>query len=158
MTLQPESLASQAVLAEFLRARIRPEDGQIGLFALGALSYYMPDYKFADFLGKADSVIAAEPPKWGAIGHNKWDYPYTLSHRNVSVIPSNLMDPKAAALALQKHEDFGFVAAFQLDPYLHAHYTFMSAQQIGAPGSIGLLVRNDLVSRFEGRASPTAGR
>lgn len=148
-TPEVQPYANQVVLAEYLRSRVKPEDGQIGLFALGALSYYLPEYKVADFLGKADKMIAHEPVHWGPIGHNKWDFVHTLRDRNVSVIPFTMRGNQEARQAVAKHEDFSFADAFQLDPYLFAHYTYRSSEQLHTPGTEGLFIRNDLLSRFD---------
>lgn len=136
------------IIAEYIRRHVTPEDGQIGLFALGGLSYYLPEYLGADFLGKADPVIANEPVKWGPIGHNKWDIPYTLQTRHVSVIPFVPEPESQARHDLAVHTDFGFVPAFQLDDYLRRHYTYRSPQELGSPGIVGLYIRNDLLDRF----------
>ncbi len=140
--------APWAVQESFIREHLSPADGEIGLFVLGSLSYYMPEYRFADFLGKADSHIANEPLKWGPIGHNKWDIPYTLQARHVSVVPFEPLSTAEAQQRLRNHGDYAFFPAFQLDPYMNAHYTFRNAKQLGSPGPLGLYVRNDLLDRF----------
>ncbi len=144
----PDDADVQAVLAGYLQKRITPEDGQVGLFVLGSLSYYLPEYRMADFLGKADTVIANEPAKWGPVGHNKWDIPYTLQARHVSVIPFHKLPEDTARHMLAAHADYGFEPSLQFDPYLNSHYTYRTAKQLGSPGTLGLYIRNDLLSRF----------
>ncbi len=147
--VQMPTLATQeASMASYLRRYIQPADGQIGLFTLGALAYYLPEYTVADFLGKADSEIAHEPVKWGTVGHNKWDIEHTLRDRHVSVVPFSPLPDEEARLILQTRRDFAFSAALQLSPYTAAHYTYRTWQQLGLLGNEGLLIRNDLLPRF----------
>ena len=138
----------QAILASYVRAHVTPDDGQIGLFVLGSLGYYLPEYRMADFLGKADPVIANEPVKWGLIGHNKWDIPYTLQARHVSVVPFTPVPEDEARRVLASHADWAFNAAFQTDDYVRQHYTYRTSAQLGSPGTLGLYIRNDLLGRF----------
>jgi len=139
---------AQIALTACIREHIRPSDGEVGLFWLGALGYYLPDYRIADFLGKADSVIAHEPVKWGPPGHSKWDIDYTVSERNVSVIPLLPESDDEARKVIRERKDFGFWASIVLSDYVRSHYTYLSPERLGCDSSWGLLVRNDLVSRF----------
>jgi hypothetical protein len=143
-----EGPATWMALVDVIRARVAPADGEIGMFYLGSVSYYLPEYRIADFLGKADAVIAHEPVKWGVIGHNKWDFVHTLRDRNVSVVPYIPGPLETVRKIADSHAGpaSGGVA-FQLDPYLRDHYTFLTPAQLDAPGDAGLYVRNDLVAK-----------
>jgi hypothetical protein len=146
VSLMPDPPREEAALSEYIQSHFTPADGQVGLFYLGALGYYLPNYHIADFLGKADAVIAHEPVKWGPVGHNKWDIHHTLEARHVAVIPYTLIPVSSAEDALRRKQNFAFIPALELDPYLRAHYTYFSPERLGL-GYSGLLVRNDLVNR-----------
>ena len=61
----------QLVISKYIRNKFIPSDGAIGLFYLGTVSFYLPNFEVADFLGKANEDIAKTPVKWGPPGHNK---------------------------------------------------------------------------------------
>jgi hypothetical protein len=149
--LKEDAQAAQASMVEFLQKNLSPEDGQIGLCWLGTLSYYMPQYKFADFLGKADSHIAHEDPKWGPVGHNKWDIEYSLVAHHISAIPiePSEADYDSAVQVMHSKRPFGFWAAIVTDPYTRTHYTYLSPNELNIPSTWGLLVRNDLIPRLQ---------
>ena len=52
--------AKQHVLAQWVNRNLQPADGSIGLF-FGGVSYDLPDFEIADFLGKGDELIASLP-------------------------------------------------------------------------------------------------
>lgn len=139
----------QIKLVPTIQEHIRPEDGSIGLFWLGALSYYLPGYSATDFLGKADPVIAHEPVKWGPVGHNKWDIDFSLRNRNIAVIPFALIPEAVAHQNLLNHAPLSGSSDLELNPYLKQHYVWLSPEQLGVRGQWGLYVRNDLASRFQ---------
>jgi hypothetical protein len=149
--LKEDAQAAQASMVDFLQKNLSPEDGQIGLCWLGTLSYYMPQYKFADFLGKADSHIAHEEPKWGPVGHNKWDIEYSLTTHHISAIPIEPAEAEydSAVQAMHSKRPFGFWAAIVADPYTRTHYTYLSPNELKIPSTWGLLVRNDLIPRLQ---------
>jgi len=66
--------------------RLEPSDGSIGMHYLG-ISYHIPEFHVVDFLGKAEPNIASMQPKYGGIGHNKWDYQYAFERYNIAVVP-----------------------------------------------------------------------
>jgi hypothetical protein len=78
--------AEHYVLVDWIRRNLTPEDGAIGYFYLG-VSYHLPEFEAADFLGKADEMIALRPPsRPGVPGHNKWDIDGTLRKWDPQVI------------------------------------------------------------------------
>lgn len=79
-------MASLMQIAQILREVVRPHEGSVGLHHLG-IGYHLPEHHIVDFLGKADPVIAQMPAKGGRIGHNKWDYGYSLSSYDVLAAP-----------------------------------------------------------------------
>ena len=74
--------AQQLAVADFIMKRLSPTDGAVGVFYLGAVSFALPEFEIADFLGKADEQIAQLNPKWGPPGHNKWNIELTLRKSN----------------------------------------------------------------------------
>lgn len=66
-------LANIYPLAQWINSNLDPEQGPLGWFYLG-MSYHLPNFDVADFLGKADEVIARMKPINQVIGHNKYDF------------------------------------------------------------------------------------
>jgi hypothetical protein len=76
-------------LAEFARGQMAVKetiddlalaDGRtVAIFAAGTVPYFEPRLRFHDLLGKSDRHIANSRVKWGAVGHNKWDFDYSLN-------------------------------------------------------------------------------
>lgn len=141
-------IGAQLSMIPLIRQTLTPADGQIGLFFLGSLSYYLPEYKFADFLGKADPVVAEGPIKWGPIAHNKWDIEYTLTARKVSAVPLEPITRGQAEEIVAQRRAYGAAAALVLHPLTQARYRYIPGQALGLEQDMGLLVRNDLVGRF----------
>jgi hypothetical protein len=54
-----------------------PEKTNIAVFEAG-INFFLPEYQFHDLLGKNDKTIAFSQAKFGLVGHNKWDYNYSL--------------------------------------------------------------------------------
>lgn len=148
MSAGADDYSDQAILADCLRSHLSPADGDIGIFTLGSLPYYLDEYSFADFLGKADAVVAHGPAHWGPTGHNKWDIRHTLQDRHVSVVPFEMLPDELAQKMVRNHMPATVPAVLQLDPYMLANYTYRSPVQLKLPGPYGLLVRNDLVRKF----------
>jgi len=76
-SLYTSPTAQQFVISKWIEKNLDPKDGAIGFYYLG-VSYHLPTFEIADFLGKADEVIAISSVKWGPPGHNKWDTEKTL--------------------------------------------------------------------------------
>lgn len=141
-------IGAQLAMIPLIRQTLAPADGQIGLFFLGSLSYYLPEYKFADFLGKADPVVAEGAIKWGPIAHNKWDIEHTLTAHKVAVVPLEPITRAEAEEIVAQRRAYGAAAALVLHPLTQSRYRYISAQMLGLEQDMGLLVRGDLVGRF----------
>jgi hypothetical protein len=78
----------QYLIAEALRERLTPQDGEIAVVWAGSLPYFMPEYRFLDMLGKTDRHIARTQAHPGFyVGHNKWDLEYTfVTHTPPAVV------------------------------------------------------------------------
>lgn len=147
--------AQQYRLAQWIEAHLQPSEGPIGMFYLG-ISYHMPRFEAADFLGKADEMIATSPVKWGPPGHNKWDIERTLSKwRPQAIIPTEQSDPhmpklvSAARQALSAHRDYGFAPALLLSEQVSRDfaYCYLTVSQDTASDQWGFFLRKDLVAR-----------
>lgn len=141
-------IGAQLAMIPVIREAMTPADGQIGLFFLGTLSYYLPEYQFADFLGKADRVVAESSVKWGPTAHNKWDIEHTLTARRVSIVPLEPITRAEAEQIVAEHRAYAAAAALVLHPLAQSGYRYIPAQALGLEHDMGLLVRNDLLSRF----------
>lgn len=103
-------------------------DGKlIGVIWAGILPYFMPNQKFHDMLGYSDKYIAHTESKWGAPGHCKWDFDYSLDKvkpdllitRAFSMTP---MVDTAMAHYWNKEADFSFNAALWFHPSFISFY------------------------------------
>lgn len=144
-----ERVGNYLSLIPIIRSRLSPEDGRIGLFFLGSLSYYLPEYRITDFYGKADPVIAKTPVKWGPLAHNKWDIEVSIGGRQVMVIPIGRPDPERARIELAQRSGFGGARLeLVLHPIIQNEYVYISPEELGLRSG-GFLVRNDLVGRLQ---------
>jgi hypothetical protein len=156
--LPVRQIGAHLALIPVIRQSVTPSDGQIGLFFLGTLSYYLPEYQFADFLGKADPVVAQSPAKWGPIAHNKWDIEHTLTMRRVSVVPLEPMTQRQAEDIVNQRRDYAGEASLVLHPLTQAGYRYVPASALGLEQGMGLLVREDLVARVRAAALASGTR
>ena len=62
---------------ESLKKSDLPPNTTIAVYEAG-INFFLPQYKFHDLLGKNDRHIALSEAKPGLVGHNKWDYEYSL--------------------------------------------------------------------------------
>jgi hypothetical protein len=138
--------AQQLVLSRYIKANLTPSDGAVGVFWLGTVSFALPEYEIADFLGKADEQIAQLRPKWGPPGHNKWDIEHTLRKWNPAVIVSPVPLPFAEARErLAAHRFYAFFDDAATSDGIRENYRFC----IPYDGlNWGLFVRNDLYQKL----------
>lgn len=147
--------APQYVLTQWIDAHLAPSDGAVGLYWLG-MGYYLPRFEIADFLGKADELIARQPVKWGPPGHNKWDTDATVRKWRPQVIIPTLPPPwdgdfkayRAHLAALtQRREGWGFVHDLVLSQVVAEQYRYC---YIGAWRGIedrwGMYIRHDVAA------------
>jgi hypothetical protein len=141
--------AEQSVLANYIRDHFRPDDGAIGLFYLGEVSFRLKQFEVADFLGKADEMIAREPVKFGPPGHNKWDIDKTLSKWEPAVIPfwsSFALMPLAELRAqVERKVYFAFVPDLAANETIREKYIFCKPYDLL---TWGIYVRADLWPRI----------
>jgi len=144
-------------LASWLEANLDPELGPVGLFFAG-MSYYLPSFEVADFLGKGDELIAGTPAKWGPPGHNKWNVDLTLSKWNPQIIvPALELDPSDPKVVsdlqnwIDIKADHGYVPEFALSESVNADFAWCAAMDLRNGGSVEMstvLVRRDLLSDY----------
>jgi len=103
-------VSQQLVLAKYINTKIQPEDGSIGLFYLGTVSFVLEKYEVADFLGKADELIATSAPKYGPPGHNKWNTSLSLKKWDPIVVP--FPDPHSLSL---DNKNFSFWDEYSIE-------------------------------------------
>jgi hypothetical protein len=148
----------QLLIAEWIANRLAPADGAIGLFYLG-IGFHLPAFEVADFLGKADELIAGTPVKWGPPGHNKWDIDATLEKWAPQAIiagsrgfPKTENEIKAAAAMLAERRDYAFLQDFLLNERLGREYVrcYILTLPYGIEDDWGIIVRRSLVERLTG--------
>ncbi len=149
--------AQQYVVARWIAGNLNPADGPIGFFHLG-VSYHLPRFEIADFLGKADEAIATTKVKWGPPGHNKWNIDLTLEKWNPqAIVPPEPSDPTApgardnALEALNNKRDMGFAPALVVNERLAKEYAYCYIPDLrpGLWDKWGLFIRRDIGSRFQ---------
>lgn len=146
----PEVMSStveQLILAKYIKKNFDPHDGAIGQFWLGTVSFYLPEYEIADFLGKADEDIARTKSKWGPPGHNKWDVNISMSKWKPVVIPFPsdiaLNSLENLKIEIDLKRDFSFWSEYALairgDGYIFCKPYFNL--------NFGLFIRSDLINK-----------
>jgi hypothetical protein len=148
--------AKQYALATWVEEQLSPDDGSVGLF-FGGVSYHLPDFEIADFLGKGDELIAALPAKdSGLPGHNKWDIDATLDKWQPQVIlPTTVIDVLSdegrtyAQQWLESGWNHAYLPDLFLSPRVQQDYRLCF---VPGPGEVadqeyGLLLRNDIAAQ-----------
>lgn len=151
----------QIAQAQKLTQFITPQDGRIGLARLGSLPYYFPEYSIMDFLGKADPVIAGLPKKYGPIGHNKWDFDYSLRDSQVSYIPY----PGPPEWTQEYHQEkaaqqkpFAYMSELYFHPIIQTNYVYLPPEELVARSQLGCFIRRDLVEKVRAGIVSKGGR
>ena len=152
--------AQQYELARWIDGQLDPADGAIGWYQLGT-AFYLPRFAAADFLGKADEVIATLPPHRGqAVGHNKWDIGRTLDKWHPQAIVHAWAADLAApgqrregtlAHAAREYSAGAYYAHTLYDPAVRTGYQACVPADRRGSGGWGLLLRNDLAERHGAR-------
>jgi hypothetical protein len=103
-----------------------PRDALIGVFWAGLTPYFLPQYRFHDFLGKCDAHVAHSPAHWGPPGHNKWDYAYSLGQLKpdivISAFPYDEDSDIVMGRKLARRADHGYWPALWWDPIFRRDY------------------------------------
>lgn len=152
------AIGDQLRIVDHMAGRIAPEDGSVGLHYLG-IGYHLHAFHVVDFLGKSEPVIAHSAPKYGPIGHNKWDYAHAFSAYDIAVFPFPSFE-----VHLVRRPDYAPPDdPDRMGPWIAAAYfatragthTFLPPETFGnSPIGYGLFVRNDLVERFSDLSMP----
>jgi hypothetical protein len=141
---------SQYILSREIKNLFNPDDGAIGLFYLGTISFALPNFQIADFLGKADEEIAQlEAIKGQPIGHNKFDPGKTIEKWNVAVVPFDVstansdIEKSIKAIENQSIYFFWHLAKMEL---ISRGYVFC---QPNKELDWGFYVRSDLLEKID---------
>ncbi|NVZ50065.1 hypothetical protein HX792_06950 [Pseudomonas sp. B6002] len=142
----------QYLITKWIKANLSPSDGAIGFYWLG-LAYHLPEFEAADFLGKADEVIAQSPVRWGPPGHNKWNEEVTLKKWNPQVIiPPGNTDPtrdgmtEYAQKAMSDRVPYAFAPSLIVNKSVNENYLYCYLDNGDLPykDTWGFLVRKDI--------------
>ncbi len=115
------------VIETFAKANL-PDDTKIAIFEAGTFPYLLPEFHYIDLLGKNDAHVARVPAQPGLIGHNKWDYAYSLGELEpdlIIAVPSFWgIDTKEAKQHLEsaKSDMSLFSPALWIDPIFERYY------------------------------------
>ena len=151
--------ASQYVIARWIDRNLDPSDGPIGLFYLG-VGDHLPRFEIADFLGKADEMIAASDVRWGSPGHNKWDIDRTLEKwKPQAIVPAAPSDPNRpgvkddARKGLEERRDYGFWSALVVNDRVSRDfsYCYVPSPRQEISDEWGFFLRKDLAAGYLGR-------
>ena len=158
----PGSRTAQQYLAtQWIEENLSPDDGPVGVFYAGEAAHLI-DFEAADFLGKADELIAAVPVVWGPPGHNKWDINATLEKwRPQVILPTIDQDPRdASADALadewrDRQWTHGYLADLITNPTIRANYRYCRVPDPTGltVSSVDVYLRIDVVDRLGGVAN-----
>ncbi len=103
-----------------------PRDVLIGVYWAGLTPYFLPQYRFHDFLGKCDAHVAHSTAHWGPPGHNKWDYKYSLGQLKpdiiISAFPYDEDSDEEMNERLERKIDHGYWPALWWDPIFRKNY------------------------------------
>jgi hypothetical protein len=119
-------LVENLKVALALRQAGVPEGSVIGVFFAGTAPYFMPNQRFHDLLGKSDRYLARTTAHPGMVGHNKWDYGYSLGRVRPDLIltaaPFTDMSDQSAAREASMGLPISFHQALWLDPTFQREY------------------------------------
>lgn len=147
--------SAQFDVAMFINHKMDPRDGSVGLYWLG-VGYHLPQFEIADFLGKADELIANESSQWGPPGHNKWDTNASVMKWNPQIIIPSQRDmfeiTVSEAISWQsQRQDWGFVADLRTSPVINSRYTYcyIITKENVRISPWEFYLRNDLLSKYD---------
>jgi hypothetical protein len=146
----------QLLIADWIANNLSPSNGAIGLFYLG-IGFHLSAFEVADFLGKADEMIATKPIRWGAPGHNKWDIDATLHKWAPQAIISGSRDfprteseIKTARAMITERRDYAFLQDFVLNERLARDYVrcYILTLPYGVKDEWGILMKRSIVGKL----------
>ncbi|MEI9978814.1 MAG: hypothetical protein WDN23_07370 [Edaphobacter sp.] len=144
--LETSAVAQQYVIAHWINANLHPQDGALGFFYLG-VSYDLPSFEIADFLGKADEAIATLKAKQGAPGHNKWDLDRTLAKwKPQAIVPPGPIDPNLPETRENsyRHTPNLLLNSTIVDGF---QYCYVPAREFGVVDKWGFFLRDDIAAQ-----------
>ncbi len=148
--VETSAVAQQYVIARWIDANLQPKDGPIGFFYLG-VSYEVPSFEAADFLGKADEAIATLKAKQGPPGHNKWDLDRTLTKwKPQAIVPPGPVDPNLAETRENSHRHAPDLLLNQ-QIATDFQYCYVPASEFGVVDRWGFFVRDDIAAQHAGQ-------
>jgi hypothetical protein len=148
--VETSAVAQQYVIARWIDANLRSKDGPIGFFYLG-VSYELPSFEAADFLGKADEAIATLKAKQGPPGHNKWDLDRTLTKwKPQAIVPPGPIDPNLAETRENSHKHAPDLLLNQ-QIATDFQYCYVPASEFGVVDRWGFFVRDDVAAQHAGQ-------
>lgn len=115
-------------VANWIEKNLNPADGAIGVYWLG-VGFHLKDFDIADFLGKADEMIASENSRFGPPGHNKWNTSKSIQKWNPQlIIPpvQNMLDISVleAKIWIDEKRAWGFVPDLRLNSNIDSSYKY----------------------------------
>ena len=156
--IKNSACAQQYKIAKWIENNLTPNDGAIGLYFLG-ISFHLPSFEIADFLGKADEIIATTEVKWGPPGHNKWDTLKTLNKWNPqAIIPARNSDRtidnkvENAQKAIAQKQHFGFSSDLLLNEVVRKRFDYcylLSKEPKKQPDTWGFFLRKDIAKKHK---------
>ena len=142
-------------IVKWIGKNLNKNDGSIGLFQAG-MGYHIPNFEVADFLGKADELIAQTPVKWGAPGHNKWDIDKTLAKWKPQAIipgtPLNRSNNEDVQSVIDYLPIYGFFYDLMFSEKLAKSYSYcyIKKQKTNEfEDKWGFFLRRDLVQNYK---------
>jgi hypothetical protein len=153
--------AQQFLATQWANTALAPDDGSVGVFFAGE-AFHVLDFEAADFLGKADEMIATTTPQWGPPGHNKWDIEATLEKwRPQLILPTidqDPLDPESDAIAADWRANLrthGYVADLITSPTIRADYSYCRVPDPTGrtEATVDVLLRNDVAERLAGQVT-----
>ena len=132
--------------AAFFNCALDPAEGSIGLHVLGT-AYHLMDFHVVDFLGKAEPNIAKSEPKYGLIGHNKWDYPYIFSTYSIQGFPAfdDVVQSYRSGSSKYRIHNLSFMYAAVAYFETNTNYVYIPAHELGGK-SAGVYLRPELIN------------
>jgi hypothetical protein len=147
--VEKSAAAQQYVIARWINESLQPNDGPIGFFYLG-VSYELPAFEVADFLGKGDEAIATLKVRQGPPGHNKWDLDRTLAKwKPQAIVPPGPVDPNLAETRENSHKHAPDLLLNQ-QIAMGFQYCYVPASEFGVVDKWGFFLRDDIAARHSG--------